>query len=89
MVRDNVNGFTRYLVFCNPIVFLWGHRLVPTHHGHSLPICDMDKHGRFSDENGSRTEQRSQGYLHKAFGRPSQARLDVSRERTDRLVRDR
>ena len=64
LVRDNVDDFTRYLVFCNPIVFLWGHRLVPTHHGCSLSRCDMDKNGGFSDENGSRTEQRSHVYVY-------------------------
>ena len=75
LVRDNVDGFTRYLVLCNPIVFLWGHRLVPTHHGRSLPRCDIDKNGRFSDENGSRRDRTAT--CTKVFGRPNQARLDV------------
>ena len=44
----------------------------------------MDKHGRFSDENGSRAEQRSHGYVHKAFGaKPSEARIDALCERTE------
>ena len=50
-------------------------RLVATRHARSLPSRDMDTHGRFSDdENGSSTEQKAHGYVHKTFG---QAPLDV------------